>query len=211
MKEAFYLLFIFCLSPLWAQTDDVDELLEEKQNYQQSISEIQEDMQGDEMGDSDDPTQAKVIKNPGGTLEELKKKYIPEMKENPLATKSKSEVKEILMQKIQGSQWESFFQNNPRVLSFVVDFLHHPDAFIKFASILNKQDKLRRYFYCFVIIFILSFYLRSKLPKNVSLLRRFSRKVFFTLAGATINLITFYIIFNEELYHTVEIFSRHFL
>ncbi len=211
------LLLCFFLIPVYSQEGDVDELNAHRNQYNQTISEIQQDMQTDLAPHQAAPNDEYIAvpeqgnqEQGGGQLESLRKKYIPEIEKNPLANKSKEEVQEIILTKAQGSAWETIFTNNPRILAFVVDFLQHDTAFIYFSSIIAKPDKLRKYFYCFIIVFLISMYWNYKLPKNVSFFKKVSRKLVFSLSALTINLLSFYMIFKEELTPTLKLFSQHF-
>jgi hypothetical protein len=144
------------------------------------------------------------------TLDNLKKKYLPKLKKNPLADKPKEEVRDIVLKRVEGSTWETLFRNNPSILNFIVDLMSHEDAFIRFASILSKPKKLRRYFYCFLVVVIISMYWNFKLPRELTFMVRLRRKTLFYFGALLVNFGSFYVIFNYELSPLAHIFWKNF-
>lgn len=145
-----------------------------------------------------------------GLLDDFKSKYLPQLKKNPMANRNIEEVKANIREKVKGSNWELFFNNYPKVLNFVADLLSHDDAFLRFASILTKKNKLNRYFFCFVVVLIITLYWNYKLPKELNFFNKLGRKFVFYMGSLGVNLLSFYMLFRYELSPTIDIFIRNF-
>ncbi|MBL7664337.1 MAG: hypothetical protein JNM93_04345 [Bacteriovoracaceae bacterium] len=224
MMKLFLVILLF-FGYAFAQ-DEADELINEKQAAQNRLIEAQKKINEVNPNDEYDvvieepvPTDSKYIGLPqnkaeaaeSGGLSDLKTKYLPELKYNPLAGKTIDEVKAHILSRVEGSNWETFFRSYPKMLDFIAELLSHEDAFMRLASIINKSDKLTRYFYCFLVVFIVAIYWNYKMPKTANFFVRFTRRLVFYIGSLTLNVSSFYVIFRYELDPTIEIFVRNFL
>ncbi len=131
------------------------------------------------------------------------------LKENPFSKMNRNEVKSMITVRLEGFPVGKFFENNPRVLDMLVDWIRHPYALPKIMGIVNKPDKVKIYGGVVVAIFIISFFLNLFNSKGNLLKRIFTKMCIFT--GAFIlNMGTFIFLFKENLNPTFDVIFKYF-
>jgi hypothetical protein len=145
----------------FAQEEDVDEVEKQRRDFQQSINSATDDI-SDEMKKNKQQKVDYYSKEDGGAEyipipaegEKLNTHYleklVPKMRQNTLAGRPKVEVAQIVTEKSKGTYWEPIFRTSPSTKEFIIDLLSDEKAFVLFASILAKPDKLRTLFLLFL-------------------------------------------------------------
>jgi hypothetical protein len=145
-----------------------------------------------------------------GMMNEMMTKMISEfLKENPFSKMDREEVKSMLVVKTKGLPVGDVFENNPRLVEMLVDWIRHPYALPKLMGIVNKPDKVKIYSGVVVAIFILSFLLNLFNSKG-NLFKRIFKKLCIFSGAFIINIATFAFIFQTELKPTFEVVFKHF-
>lgn len=129
------------------------------------------------------------------------------IKENPFSLMSKLELKQVFLNKTKGTAAGKYLRKNERVLRTLVEVCHDKRAIPEFISLINKPDKMKKYGFCFIGVFIIAFIINMLNAKR-SLLRRFMVKFCIMWVAALINCTTFYFIFEKELKPGIEAVKR---
>jgi hypothetical protein len=133
------------------------------------------------------------------------------LRNNPLQTASREEVRSLVLDKVQGRPLERFLSQNPKILDTVVDLLRDKEAMPALVGILIKQDKLKLYFIFWVGLFI-SYWIIRKYVFNKDWSRRksFSMRLLLSLLFTATTLTVFFQMFHPELMPTVRIIADRF-
>jgi hypothetical protein len=145
-----------------------------------------------------------------GMMNEMMTKMISSfLKENPFSKMDKEEVKSMLVVRTQGLPVGKMFENNPKLVEMLVDWIRHPYALPKIMGIINKPDKVKIYSGIVVAIFILSFLLNLANSKG-NLFKRILKKICIFAGAFTINIAAFIFLFQANLKPTFEVIFKHF-
>ena len=128
------------------------------------------------------------------------------LKENPFAMMSETQVRSLLESILNNQKIGQMLNKNPKVMNFLVKWLHDKEALPSFLSIVNKPKKVKVFGYIILGIFILSFIL-NLVNSSGGLFKRILYKFFIFIGATTVNLLTFAIMFRHELSPTFRIFK----
>jgi len=144
----------------------------------------------------------------GINLSEMKKKLLEKYtKGNPLSNMDRQSVKDTVTGRLYQSQWNNFFKNNPTIVEFITDVLHDKKAMPSLFQILNQPSKTKKYGFCVIVLIIMSFLFGGS---KGGFFARIFKRLFVNLSCCTLSLIAFYLIFQEELTPTIELFTHRF-
>jgi hypothetical protein len=129
------------------------------------------------------------------------------MKQNPFSLMSKDELRQMFLDKTRGTAGGNYLRKSKRTLRVMVEVCHDKDAIPKFVSLINKPKKMKTYGFSFLGVIIFVFFINMKNAK-AGLIKKFAIK--FALMGfaTSINCLSFYLIFKEELAPTIAAFQR---
>lgn len=143
-------------------------------------------------------------------IEDNTKKIIDKyLKENPFSQMSESQVKALVEGMLNNKILGRWLAKNPKVLNFLVRWLHDKEALPSFLNILNKPDKMKTYSYIALALFILSFIFNLFNSKG-GFFKRVIYKLCIFLSVTGLNIIAFLFIFRIELYPTFQIVKSIF-
>ena len=129
------------------------------------------------------------------------------MKQNPFSAMSKEELKETILYKTRGTAGGNFLRKSKRALRVLVEVCHDKDAIPKFISLINKPKKMKIYGFSFLGVFLFVFFMNMVNSKS-SFLKKMAIKLGLMLFGSTVNCLSFYLIFQDELAPGIEAFKR---
>lgn len=144
-------------------------------------------------------------------MERMRKNMMEKLlKDNPLSHMDKSQVRDFIVERAQGTGWQKVFDSSPNTLNFVVDWLSHPQALPKIVNLLGEKKKLKTYFWCFIGIFIFSILLNAYLGRKAGFFKRLFIKLFVSVFSFVAQLGVFYYLFHEQLDPTVGLIKLHY-
>jgi hypothetical protein len=140
--------------------------------------------------------------------DDIKKKVAQMMTQNPFRLMGDREVRSFIFQRVEGKPAGAFLKNNPRLLNAIVEFIRDDKAIPTFLSVVNKPKKMKIYGSIVLGIFVVAFLLNLKNGGN-RLMKRIANKLILMAVSTTLNFVTFYFIFREEISPTIKIFARN--
>ena len=131
------------------------------------------------------------------------------LEENPLSRMSKLEVENLILRQTSSSPLGEFLQTSPRLLSFFTDWFRDKRALPKLFGIINKPDKVKKYGFIVIGIFVASFILNLFNTKG-NILKRFFYKFIILISIIIINFTVFYFMFTPNIKPTIHLLLRNF-
>jgi hypothetical protein len=129
------------------------------------------------------------------------------MKQNPFSVMTKDELKQTILNKTRGTAGGNFLRKSKRALRVLVEVSHDKDAIPKFISLINKPKKMKMYGFSFLGVFLFVFIMNMRNSKS-NFLKKMGIKLGLMLFGTTVNCLSFYLIFQDELAPGIEAFKR---
>lgn len=198
-----WLLFC-CLLLGFAQDSDINELERRQNEINQQLSDesFADQQLNQKLLENENFFKSLVPKN----LQEQMQQMI---KENPLALMDRSSLKSLIESRLEGKPAAKFFKSNPKILDFFVDWMRDKKALPSLFNMINKPDKMKKFSYLFIAVFVMSFILNFMNSRG-GLIRKIFTKIAITLSAILINIAGFYFLFTEELSPTIDIFKQTF-
>ena len=111
----------------------------------------------------------------------------------------------------EGQPLGKLFKRFPKLLDICVDIVRDAEALPAFVGILGKKERLKKYFYVWLGLFILSFLIKRYIfPKKWSWAKRLFAGSFMSLLFLSISLSVFYQLFDKELSPILSVMKNHF-
>lgn len=131
------------------------------------------------------------------------------LKENPFSKMEREEVKSMIQLKTNGLPVAKLFENHPKILDIIVDWIRDEKALPKIIGIVNKPDEVKMYGFIVMGIFILSFILNLSNSKG-GLGKRILKKLMIFIGAFIINISAFFYLFQAEMKPTLDIVFRYY-
>lgn len=139
---------------------------------------------------------------------ESKKKVEELLNQNPLSFVPKEEIKSMILSRTTGSRLNSFLKNNPKYLEMAIEIFQDKEALSSLASIINSPDKLKKYGFICLFVFVVGFLINLK-SDGMGILKKILLKLGVTLASIVCNFVIFYYLFEKELHPTITIIKKY--
>ncbi|MBY0515860.1 MAG: hypothetical protein K2P81_03050 [Bacteriovoracaceae bacterium] len=141
----------------------------------------------------------------------LRKKLIAAYQNNPMSLMPIEMLHDAVGSQVKKTQIGFIFEKFPKLLDFLVNFMHHPRALGQAVKVLDRTDDLKFCGYVSIVLFIFAFLLRKKLiTEDTKFLNRLLIKVSMSFGFMGLSLGYLYMTFNEELSPAVEVFKKTF-
>lgn len=138
------------------------------------------------------------------------KKFLGEfLAQNPFAMIPKRETKSLVLARLQGLPFGKILEDNPKLLDMFVDILRDNKALPNLLGLVNKPDKVKKFGFIALGVFIVVFLL-NLLNSKGNIFRRILRKLAIGLLAFAFNTGAFYFIFREELTPLLNIVFKHY-
>jgi hypothetical protein len=205
------ILFIFIMSlgcNLTYAQDDLEEQFDETATELQGLSqsEIEAALNDPTAQKKDGLKDSFVSSMMTGVMKQVIDDFL---KENPFSKMPRDEVKAMISIQTQNLPVKKVFDNNPKLLDMLVDWLRDTKALPRLLGIANKPQEVKIYGIIVLCVFIFSFVLNLANSKG-NLFKRILRKLAIFFGATAINFATFFIMFKEELKPTLEIIFKYY-
>ncbi|MBC76184.1 MAG: hypothetical protein CME64_09230 [Halobacteriovoraceae bacterium] len=185
--------------PAPQETTEVDRVIEED-NYEEERPEIIEPVAPVKIEDS---FISKIMNN-------ASKKFIGRfLKQNPFSNMSKSELQSLVLSRLEGQPFGDFLKEKPKFLDMFIDILRDRRALPSLLSLVNKPEKVKKYGMILIGVFVSVFFLNLFNSKG-NIFRRILVKMCIGIAAFSANIISFYVIFKDELTPTLDIVLKYY-
>jgi hypothetical protein len=209
--QKIFLLFIFIISlgcNLSYAQDDLEEQFDETTNQLQGLSQSEvEAALNEPMAQNKDGLKDSFVSS---MMTGVMKQAINDfLKENPFSKMPRDEVKAMISIQTQNLPIKKVFDNNPKLLEILVDWIRDTKALPRLLGIANKPQEVKIYGIIVLCVFVFSFVLNLANSKG-NLLKRILRKLAIFFGATLINIVTFFVMFKEELKPTFEIILKYY-
>lgn len=140
----------------------------------------------------------------------IKDQFVAILKKNPLKLMGDEELKQKILSVTGDSFAGKIVADSPNFLNAFVEWLKNDEALSALFGVLNRPDQMKKYGFMCVFYFILAFILNLKNSEG-NLFKRLMKKVCIMMGTSILTLITFYLLFSENVKPTINIFSKHLL
>jgi hypothetical protein len=141
----------------------------------------------------------------------LRKKLIAAYQNNPMSLMPIEMLHEAVGSQVKKTQIGFVFERFPKLLNFLVNFMHHPKALGQAVKILDRTDDLKFCGYVSIVLFIFTFFLRKKLiTEDTKFFNKIFIKLVMSVGFMAASMGYLYISFQEELSPAVDVFKKTF-
>ena len=140
----------------------------------------------------------------------IKDQFVAILKNNPLKLMEDEELKQKILSVTGDSFAGKIVAESPNFLNGFVEWLKNDEALSALFGVLNRPDQMKKYGIMCIFYFIVAFILNLKNNEG-NLLKRLMMKICIMMGTSTLTLITFYLLFSENIKPTITIFSKHLL
>jgi hypothetical protein len=119
-------------------------------------------------------------------------------------------IHKLIMDKVSGTPAATLLNKYPGFLNKFIEILRHKEALPDLLKILSKKEELKKYFIIWIIILIITIWLRGRLLSTRAkwnFIQRVLLRLSINLLSISSSIMAFYFIFENELASTLKLFK----
>ena len=131
------------------------------------------------------------------------------LSQNPFSNMSRSELRSLVLARLEGQPFGNFLKERPKFLDMFVDILRDRKALPSLIGMINKPEKVKKYGIVLICVIVSVFFLNLMNSKG-NIFRRILVKMSIGIAAFAANVISFYVIFKDEVTPTLDIILKYY-